>query len=126
MRLKQRRNVLLPQPDGPISAVTSRSPIGIEMSLQRLKVAVPEAEVADLDLGWRRRLEPGLWCSERLRPLLGHALGFGHRHGGDERPRLAAGRAGRSARARSGADRDVDPVATLRVLIAHRMPFRMR
>src|SRR5216110_2797059 len=29
IRLKQRKNVLLPQPDGPISAVTRRSVIGI-------------------------------------------------------------------------------------------------
>src|SRR5687767_39809 len=33
MRLKQRRNVLLPQPDGPISAVTCLSAMGIDRFL---------------------------------------------------------------------------------------------
>src|SRR5690348_13590262 len=32
MRLRQRRNVVLPQPDGPIRAVTARSGIAMEMS----------------------------------------------------------------------------------------------
>jgi hypothetical protein len=37
MRLKQRRNVDFPQPDGPMSAVTLRSYTGMLMSFSALK-----------------------------------------------------------------------------------------
>ena len=46
MRLMQRRKVDLPQPDGPMKAVTARSGMSSETSYKRLLVAVPDIDVA--------------------------------------------------------------------------------
>ena len=58
MRLKQRRKVDLPQPDGPISAVTLCSWTGMVTFFSAWNVAVVEGQVAALGLERRR------WRSE--------------------------------------------------------------
>ena len=47
IRLIERRKVDLPQPDGPMSAVTARGAIVEVDVVQRLLLAVPEGEVLD-------------------------------------------------------------------------------
>ena len=59
MRLMQRRNVVLPQPDGPMKAVTARSGMSMRDVEQRLLVAVEHVDVARADFGGARRaIEP--------------------------------------------------------------------
>jgi hypothetical protein len=57
MRLKVRSSVLLPQPDGPMKAVTLRSGMSRLMFFSAWKLAVVEVQVAHRDLarllGWR-------------------------------------------------------------------------
>jgi hypothetical protein len=50
MRLKQRRKVDLPQPEGPISAVTWFFSTGKVDALQGLEIAIVEVERIDLRL----------------------------------------------------------------------------
>ena len=66
MRFSVRRNVDLPQPDGPISAVTWRSGNVMLMSFKRMEVAVVEVDVFGLHL--RRICRRGLVLSRSRRP----------------------------------------------------------
>ena len=98
--------------------------------LERLIVAVPEIEMADVDLVLRRRFDPALGRGGRLRPLLRDALRLGTRHGrGQGLPRRPAPRSLQPVRplgfvrlARLGLDR----TGTRRLSRVHRMPFRTR
>ena len=53
MRLMQRRKVDLPQPDGPMKAITARSGMSTDTDLQGVLLAVEDVDVArdDLRLG---------------------------------------------------------------------------
>ena len=53
MRFMQRRNVDLPQPDGPMNAVTFSRLTSIETSLICLLLAIEDVDVARGDLGRR-------------------------------------------------------------------------
>ena len=63
IRFSERRKVDLPQPDGPISAVTCCSTMSIADRTERLLLAVEDGQVADDQL--------------RLRVGLGYAVGVG-------------------------------------------------
>ena len=49
IRLSVRRNVDLPQPDGPMNAVTERGSTVMRDVLDRLEAAVVDVEVLDVD-----------------------------------------------------------------------------
>ena len=51
MRLMQRRNVDLPQPDGPMNAVTAFDRMSTVMPVSALKSPYQKLEVLDVDLG---------------------------------------------------------------------------
>ena len=59
MRLRMRRNVDLPQPDGPISAVTSPAAHGQRHLVEHHVIAEPGRDVAGLERGQPRGLVPG-------------------------------------------------------------------
>ena len=63
IRFSVRRNVLLPQPDGPMNAVTRFDRSWTEMSVQRALRAVIEVHPFDVDFDRRQRLSG----SDRLR-----------------------------------------------------------
>ena len=72
IRFSVRRNVLLPQPDGPMNAVTTFGWMRIEMSCERALLAVVEVQPLDLDL--RRRVGVGCWSLAARRDV-GRASG---------------------------------------------------
>ena len=55
MRLMVRSSVDLPQPDGPMIAVTALAGTGKVDALERVRLAVEEVEAAHLDLGRQMR-----------------------------------------------------------------------
>ena len=79
IRLSVRRNVLLPQPDGPMNADTWFACRPIEMSCRTLRVAVVEVQVIDADLE-RGLLDLG-GTRGRSGELGGGCQRIGHVHG---------------------------------------------
>ena len=78
IRFRQRRKVDLPQPDGPMKAVTVLSRISTSTSLQRMVVAIIHLHVARGDLGLigYPRLSPPVACHSWFAPVLPAAFEF--------------------------------------------------